>query len=217
MPIKDVIILRGLPGSGKTTLFHQRYKSALEVGSVIHCSADSFFYVPVDPPKMLLTVENELSPEQLKDFKEKWSEQIKLTEKEPIVISTAPLPKPVLPPEMLEYKFNPSLLPQAHTVCMGVFIKALENGLPYVVLDNTCSQLWEYRNYVAMAEAFGYDVHILSLPIPQTLEEAKAVFERQTHGVPLDIFLKMWWRWESDSREEIVEVETFDEDEPEHD
>lgn len=202
MPNLKVVILRGLPGSGKTTLFHQWYGN-LEVGSVVHCSADSFFYQPVEEPKMMLTVGSDISPEAIDSFRKSWEEQIQSMD-QPVVVEGA---TPVLAPVHHEYNFDPSLLPQAHTVCMGVFIEALKARRPYVVLDNTCSQLWEYRNYIALAQAFGYDVRVVSLPIPKSIEEAKILFDRQKHNVPLDIFLKMWWRWEPDPREEIVEVE----------
>jgi hypothetical protein len=156
---------------------------------MIHCSADSFFYTPIETP-----VENLPSAFEMHGVA-------------PLILSS-----PFTIERFCEYNFNPALLPQAHTVCMGVFIKALTEGMPLVVVDNTCSQLWEYRNYVALAEALGYEVQILSLPVPKTIEEAKVIFDRQEHGVPLDIFLKMWWRWEFDPREETVVAE-----DPNHD
>jgi predicted kinase len=170
------VIVRGLPGSGKSTWVFKRFEDQIIAGKMIHASADNYFYKE-DPDY------GEIRPS---------------ASGAGIVVTPG-----------YRYEFNPALLPQAHAECQKTFIKALSSGKD-VVLDNTCSQIWEYMNYVLMAVAMGYDVEILSMQLPQTLEEAKLLFERQQHGVPLDIFLKMWWRWETDPNETVIEVMDVD-------
>lgn len=162
MDTKRMIIMRGLPGSGKS---HWAVKNAIELfgDRVTYCSSDLFFYVQL---------RNDLDLERDCRF---------------------------AAPEDLEYIFDPRKLGESHASCLEDVIGALRNEIPIVVIDNTHSRLWEYENFIELAKLAGYEFEIREIAC-QDKETLKWFFERQAHGVPLDKFLEMWWRWESDKR-----------------
>jgi predicted kinase len=94
--------------------------------------------------------------------------------------------------------FDPRLLPQAHASCLREFILMLD-GVNDLVVDNTCSQKWEYENYILLASLAGYDVVIIEMPCRGFLD-VKRYNERGIHGVPMFAMEAMFERWEHDAR-----------------
>jgi predicted kinase len=78
-----------------------------------------------------------------------------------------------------QYNFTPSRLPHAHAECLRLYVTALLNSLPFVVVDNTNTTVSEVAPYYALAQAYGYDAVIVH--IDADVGEAAA---RNTHGVP---------------------------------
>jgi NEDD4-binding protein 2 len=78
-----------------------------------------------------------------------------------------------------EYKFDPTKLGLAHKSCLRAFLAALHSEFDLVIVDNTNLNIEDLAPYVALGEAFDYDVEILQVDTP--LDVAKA---RGTHGVP---------------------------------
>ena len=127
-----VIIMRGLPGSGKTT-------KAESYGGVI-VSADDFFM------------------------------------------------------HEGEYHYDRNYIGAAHERCRMDFIKALSEGEPTIVVDNTNTTHREYEAYIQMAEDAGYEVIIDVVDSGLSAEE---LAQRNTHGVPVEGIQRMMNRWES--------------------
>ena len=139
--MKKVIILRGIPGSGKSTLVKENYADA------IVCSADNYF--------------EEVAALNGTDY---------LTE------------------------FDRRLVGRAHQHCWNSFIHALcVMGEEIIVVDNTNIHEWEYENYSFLAEINGYNVEIISIPANETPE---TYYERNTHGVTLDVIQRMMNEYE---------------------
>ena len=143
--VPEMVIMRGISGSGKSTTIQQKYPKHYV------CSADFFFEMLAD--------ENETS--YIEEFK-------------------------------------PWLLSQAHAYCLREFILALD-GVNDVVVDNTNSQVWEYNNYVLLAQMAGYDVFIEEMPC-NGIDDVRRFYERQTHGVPWEAMEAMFNRWQTDGR-----------------
>jgi len=101
-----------------------------------------------------------------------------------------------------EYDFNPYKLSEAHQWCLEKWIKAIRQGRS-VVLDNTNTVMWEYKNYILIAEMFDYEITVLNFNRPEHTDELLA--ERNTHGVPLAGITRMRERWEDDPREEFLD------------
>lgn len=123
-----VIIMRALPGSGKSTFAKQlaaRVKS--EGGTAVICSADDYFY--------------ELGGGT--------------------------------------YQFDPSKIGDAHKQCFKKFIKAIQDNIDLVIVDNTNLSTWEFSPYKTYAEAMDY-----TFEIKQVKTNPAESFKRQQHGVP---------------------------------
>lgn len=103
-----------------------------------------------------------------------------------------------------EYRFDPTLLPQAHDLCLRLFVHAIQHGAkkedlfangfgkndpgdaPVIVVDNTNLSSEEIAPYYSVARAFGYEVELVTLRISPG-EAGK----RNAHNVPLDTVAKM--------------------------
>lgn len=83
------------------------------------------------------------------------------------------------------YNFDPVRLPEAHQWCLRNFMVACQVGHPLIVADNTNVTLDELAPYVAVAQACGYDVEVITLRCPP--EDAQS---RNVHGVPLKTCIK---------------------------
>ena len=133
---KEVVIIRGCSGSGKSTYIEQNYSGA------IVCSADNFF------------------------------------EERAMLNGTS-----------YEEEFQPWLLSRAHQFCWGVFIHAVAvMGEELVAVGNTNICGWEFENYETLAEALGYKVTIVNMPMN---EPAEVYHNRNKHGVPLEAIQRM--------------------------
>lgn len=90
-----------------------------------------------------------------------------------------------------EYNFNPSLLGEAHKMCIQRFTMGLidpEN--PYtdtIVVDNTNTTSEEIAPYYALGSTFAEKVELITL-IPY---DPNTCFIRNKHGVPLPAILGM--------------------------
>ncbi|RXG70025.1 2',3'-cyclic-nucleotide 3'-phosphodiesterase [Armadillidium vulgare] len=106
---KIMVILRGLPGSGKSTIAKHIERKHI---SCRICSADNFF---------------------MKDG---------------------------------EYVYDRSLIKEAHAQCQENAIKAVEEQISVVVIDNTNLKLWEMNFYLNLAKKFHYVPLIIESKTP---------------------------------------------------
>lgn len=86
------------------------------------------------------------------------------------------------------YNFNPSHLSLAHGECFRQFIRAMQDNVAHVVVDNTNTTEAEISPYMLGASAFGYDAEIIILTAPEGMSEddyIAACAKRNAHGVPL--------------------------------
>lgn len=91
------------------------------------------------------------------------------------------------------YKFDPRKLSEAHGWCLRGFVLAV-NGKMFrgmevrpetIWVDNTNITVGEVAPYVALAQAFGYHVEIITLR-----EDPMVAGARNIHGVPMDVVVK---------------------------
>jgi len=78
------------------------------------------------------------------------------------------------------YRFDSRRLEDVHKYCLRTFIDGLQKRWSVVVLDNTNITFHEFRPYVVIAEAFDYEVEVVTI----TVDPGKAA-ERTRHKVPL--------------------------------
>ena len=130
---KCVIILRGLPGSGKSSVAHQLVRSAAERAARTAAAAAA---VPGAVPAVASAVP-------------------------PSVVTSADLF--FLNPATGAYAFDVRRLGEAHAHCLTAFLSALSLGVGCVIVDNTNIELWEYRNYKLAAKLLGYPVRVVEI------------------------------------------------------
>ena len=81
------------------------------------------------------------------------------------------------------YNFNPAELGQAHGQCFRRAVTSISNWGCDLVIDNTNSQSDEMIAYLALAQAYGYTVEIITMVC-----EPEVAWARQTHGLPREKF-----------------------------
>ncbi|KAI8917820.1 hypothetical protein DFJ77DRAFT_457935 [Powellomyces hirtus] len=104
-----------------------------------------------------------------------------------------------------EYRFDFTQLGKAHEWNQARAQRAIAEGAAPIVIDNTCTQAWEARPYVIMAQDAGYLVEVVE---PQTAwwlaRDIALLAARNTHGVDAVTIERMLSRWEPD-----IDVETI--------
>lgn len=63
-----------------------------------------------------------------------------------------------------------------------------------VTVSNTFTELWEFKKYLELGEAFGYDVRVISCTGSYG----------NCHNVPAETLIKMKNRWENFDGEEFI-------------
>lgn len=99
-----------------------------------------------------------------------------------------------------EYRFDASKLAEAHQECLRAFLRSVEHGALTIIVDNTNIRAWEMSPYIAIAEAFGYDVEIV-----EVRTSVDTCIARNAHEVSEETIWKMfrtmcderlppWWK-----------------------
>jgi predicted kinase len=78
------------------------------------------------------------------------------------------------------YQFDSRRLPDAHKYCLRRFIDGVQKRWAVVVLDNTNILYHHFSHYIVIAEAFDYEVEIVTI-----LASPEDCAERTTHDVAL--------------------------------
>jgi predicted kinase len=95
------------------------------------------------------------------------------------------------------YHFDPKNLEEFHKKCLRDFLDALQRKEPWIVVDNTNINAWEYAPYVLVARAYDYEVELLTLActveislsrkdrVPSNeLESISKQMEKETQSMP---------------------------------
>ena len=78
------------------------------------------------------------------------------------------------------YRFDSRRLEDAHKYCLRTFIDGLQKRWPVIVVDNTNITWLKIHPYVVVAEAFDYEVEIVTITV-----DPEVAAERTRHNVPL--------------------------------
>lgn len=122
-----------------------------------------------------------------------------------------------------EYSFNQRLLGAAHKWNQLRSQKAVEEGLPLIIIDNTNTTADEARPYVEYAHFQDYKICIEEPTSPRWLEIAGLLRDKKsnkkalkdwafqlsegskaTHDVPFWAIERMMWRWNFYTVEDII-------------
>lgn len=96
-----------------------------------------------------------------------------------------------------EYKFDPKKLGGYHADNVRRAERAMIEGITPVVVDNTNVSMYEFKNYIKLANEYGYKVEIHE-PDTEWKFDADELARRNTHGVPKEVIEKMIQRWDHD-------------------
>lgn len=92
------------------------------------------------------------------------------------------------------YYFDPALLDFVHKECFKDAERAIMTGVPYVLVSNTFTQLWEITPYIELANAYKYNKRIFHMTSQY----------KDVHNVPEHILKRMAARWEPYPDEETI-------------
>lgn len=98
-----------------------------------------------------------------------------------------------------KYKFDPRELPDAHAACLREFIDICQSGDArnnVVIVDNTNTTVMEVAPYVAVGQAYGHNVEIITIAADVTAAAA-----RNIHNVPASAVQQMARRLEDSARQ----------------
>lgn len=84
------------------------------------------------------------------------------------------------------YRFDPAQLPNAHGECLRNFVRCVSNGEAFVVVDNTNCSIAEVAPYVSLANAYGYNVEVITTLARGGWFNAEMYAKRNLHGVPAE-------------------------------
>lgn len=189
-----VVIMRGLPGSGKSSACRalasawenemgRRRSTGTDISdapanasmldtsncATVTCSADSYFDAGAGV----------LSRRQLRIMSRK---------------------------EAYLASFDKGRLQAAHQWCRQRFECALSQGVPLVLVDNTNSQAWEYQYYKRQAKRRGYQLAVLELGCDGE-QHARQLCARSAHQVPWEVVVRMMQQWETDVDAVILPIQ----------
>lgn len=103
------------------------------------------------------------------------------------------------------YRFNPANLGAAHSTCFQQFVRGILNDeVKTVIVDNTNTTLWEFKNYVDFAMINEDEIQVIRLVVSPEIAAA-----RNQHGVPASKIQQMQNRFKDYPGETLVDTTTF--------
>jgi len=94
-----------------------------------------------------------------------------------------------------KYEFNPKMLGKNHSLNVQRTGKAMQDGITPIVVDNTNVRFFEMKNYVKLAQYYGYEVEFHE-PDTSWAWDSEELANRNTHGVPLEAIQRMNDKWD---------------------
>ena len=94
-----------------------------------------------------------------------------------------------------EYEFDAQKLGHAHLWCKTRAETAMVLGAELIIIDNTNTQKWEFKDYIDMAKLYGYES---SQEVCGDINDEYLIVyaDRNKHGVPLSVIKKQAARFE---------------------
>ncbi|KAH7550345.1 hypothetical protein JRO89_XS13G0175000 [Xanthoceras sorbifolium] len=166
-PDHIVIILRGLPGSGKSYLAKMLRDLEVENGGDaprIH-SMDDYFMTEVD----------------------------KVEEGDVSQSATSFRSKKAITKKVMEYCYEPEMEEAYRSSMLKAFKRTLEEGIfTFVIVDDRNLRVADFAQFWAFAKRSGYEVYVLEA----TYKDPAGCAARNVHGFTLDEIEKMAEQWE---------------------
>ncbi|EPS69799.1 hypothetical protein M569_04965, partial [Genlisea aurea] len=166
-PDRIVVILRGLPGSGKSYMAKILRDIEVENGGAaprIH-SMDEYFMAEVEKV-----------------------DEVEISMSSGAVRSKKPLKKKVM-----EYLYEPEMEEAYRSSMLKAFKKTLDEGaFPFVIVDDRNLRIADFAQFWATAKRSGYEVYLLEA----AYNDPVGCTVRNVHGFSQDDIIKMGRQWE---------------------
>ncbi|CAF0881899.1 unnamed protein product [Rotaria sordida] len=94
-----------------------------------------------------------------------------------------------------KYTFDSNKLDDAHRYTCRRATDALKRNISPIIIDNTNTQTWEMKPYVAMGKEAGYDILLVEPQTPWRYK-ARELFKRNVHNLPIRRIKEMLNRFE---------------------
>ena len=109
-----------------------------------------------------------------------------------------------------KYNFDPSKLSQAHQWNRDRARKVMSEGISPVVIDNTNTKNFEYRDYYKMGQEFGYNIKLVEpnwspeLKTPEGKWNVDFLAGKNIHGVDRKVLERMVNNYDYNPTEEDI-------------
>lgn len=94
------------------------------------------------------------------------------------------------------YKFDAARLSEAHGYCLRLFNELIQKNTQLIVVDNTNISALEVSPYAALANAYGYELNIITL-----LVDPAVAAQRNVHAVDLKTVKRQRARLDAGTRQ----------------
>lgn len=103
---------------------------------------------------------------------------------------------PVYGKDAYEYMFDAAKLSKAHNLCQLYVENSMQSAISIIIVDNTNVRVRDRKPYIALAEKYGYKVHVEK--VGKTDEESLQLYaQRNIHKVSLETIRKQARRLEA--------------------
>jgi NEDD4-binding protein 2 len=89
------------------------------------------------------------------------------------------------------YNYDPARRAEAHRWNQQRVVQAMQQGIAYIIVDNTNIQRWQVQPYLALAQIFDYEVQVVRVQVPVEVAIERNAARSADRQVPEEVIRQM--------------------------